>query len=315
MVDLACKKKFNIDLNRQAKVLVTGVHSFLGNSFIEYAKEHYPNIETHTISLRDDSWRETSFSEYDSILHVAGMAHADTGRVDEETQKKYYEINTKLTVETAQKAKSDGVRQFVYLSSMIVYGDSAPMGVKKFIDENTDAAPAGFYGDSKWQGDKGVRELSTDDFRVAVVRPPMIYGRGCKGNYPRLSGLAKKLPFFPNVDNQRSMLYIDNLCEFLCKLILSGEDGIYFPQNPEYTNTSEMVKLIGEAHGKTIRQPGFFTPFIKLFGKLPFGIGQIVNKVFGNSVYDMKLSEYDGLSYNKYNLKESILLTETDRVK
>ncbi len=310
MVELACNKKFNIDLKRQVRVLVTGVHSYLGNSFAAYAKEHYPNIETHTISLRDERWKEASFAEYDSILHVAGMAHADTGMVDEATQKDYYDINTKLTVDTAGKAKSDGTKQFVFLSSIIVYGDSAPMGVKKLIDENTDADPAGFYGDSKWQGDVGVRELSCDGFKVAVVRPPMVYGKGCKGNYIRLSGLAKSLTFFPYVDNERSMLYIDNFCEFLCKLILSGEDGIYFPQNPEYTNTSDMVKLIGEAHGKKIKEPTFFAPFIKLFGKLPNGLGKTINKVFGNSVYDMKLSVYDGLSYNIYGLRESIFLTE-----
>ena len=201
------------------KVLITGSNSFIGTSFEQYASEYYPSDFTiDTIDMIDGTWREADFSQYDVVFHVAGIAHSDTGKATEETKARYYSINTDLAIETAKKAKKDGVRQFVFMSSAIIYGDSAPYGKEKRITKETEPEPANFYGDSKWQADKGVREQADDAFTVTVLRPPMIYGKGSKGNYPILAKMAKTLPLFPNVKNERSMLYIENLCEFLCKL-------------------------------------------------------------------------------------------------
>ena len=142
------------------------------------------------------------------------------------------------------------------MSSMIVYGESAPYGKKKIIDENTIPTPANFYGDSKLQADVAIRELADDNFKVIVLRPPMIYGKGSKGNYPVLAKLAKKLPVFPDVDNERSMLYIENLCEFLCQVMLVRKIRrnviVLIPQNAEWTNTSVMVRQIANISGKKI---------------------------------------------------------------
>lgn len=129
------------------------------------------------------------------------------------------QINGRDELEIPVKAKLDG--EYVSkMGLMIVYGDSAPYGKKKVIDEHTVPVPANFYGDSKLQADVAVRELADDKFKVIVLRPPMIYGKGSKGNYPVLAKLAKKLPVFPDVDNERSMLYVGNLCEFLCLIML-----------------------------------------------------------------------------------------------
>ena len=134
----------------------------------------------------------------------------------------------------------------------ILFGDSAPIGKVKRIIRDTESQPANFHGDSKWQADKGVRELEDENFTVTVLRPPMIYGKGSKGNYPTLAKLAKKLPLFPDVRNERSMLYIDNLCEFLAQIMLRCEGGIFWPQNAEYGRTSEIVKQIADASGHKI---------------------------------------------------------------
>jgi UDP-glucose 4-epimerase len=178
------------------------------------------------------------------------------------------------------------------------------------ITKDTVPAPANFYGDSKWQADKGVRALADENFHVTVLRPPMIYGRGSKGNYPMLAKLAKKLPVFPKVENERSMLHIDNLCEFLCQIMLSGKGGIFFPQNAEYTNTSKMVKEIAEVSGRKISESTVFTPAVYLGSKMPGKIGGLVNKAFGNLTYDQKLSDYPGMDYRVVSLKESIVRTE-----
>ena len=200
-------------------VLITGANSYIGVSFEKYAAEHYSDqLSISAIDMLDGVWREKDFSIFDIVYHVAGIAHADVGNVSDELKAKYYSVNTDLAIETAKKAKAEGVKQFVFMSSAIVYGDSAPYGKIKRITKNTEPSPANFYGDSKWQADKGVRELAESSFMVSVLRPPMIYGKGSKGNYSTLAKMAKKLPIFPDIQNERSMLYIENLCEFLCQI-------------------------------------------------------------------------------------------------
>lgn len=310
--DYGCFKHFDIDKKLKKSVLITGVGSYIGESFKSYCETHYPNISINAIDMIDESWREADFGIYDTVFHVAGIAHADVGKVSEAEQREYYKINTDLAIETARKAKASGVKQFIFMSSMIVYGESAPYGTDLVIDENTIPSPANFYGDSKWQADKGVRELSTATFHVAVLRVPMVYGCGSKGNYPALAKLAKKLFVFPDVDNSRSMLYIGNLCEFVALLTLSGEGGIYFPQNNSYTRTSTMVEAISAVGGKKIKKLRVLNVALAIAQKIPGKVGCLVNKAFGNQVYDQMLSGYEGLDYQIYSLEESIVLTEAE---
>ena len=286
------------------KVLITGANSYIGCSFEAYVREYYPkDLSVDTVDMIDGTWREKDFSEYDAIFHVAGLAHADVGNVSEEVKQKYYKINTDLTIETAKKAKAEGVKQFVFMSSMIVYGG------KEHITKDTEPQPANFYGDSKWQADKGVRELQSNNFCVTVLRPPMIYGKGSKGNYPTLAKLAKKLPVFPKVNNKRSMLYIENLCEFLCLIMKEPKAGVFFPQNKELVNTSDMVKQIAAASGHKIWVTSLLTPFVAIGMKMPGKIGGLCQKAFGSSYYELEMSEC-GLEYSVISLKDSIRKTE-----
>ncbi|MBQ5851950.1 MAG: sugar transferase, partial [Lachnospiraceae bacterium] len=300
-----------VDFFAHKKVLITGANSYIGEYFEKYAKEKYnANFEIDTVDMIDGSWRKKDFSGYDTVFHVAGIAHADVGNVSEEVKQKYYAVNTELAIETAKKAKEDGVKQFVFMSSMIVYGDSAPYGKQKMITAETKPEPSNFYGDSKWQADKGVRALADEDFNVLVLRPPMIYGKGSKGNYPTLAKLAKKLPVFPDVENQRSMLYVENLCEFLCQVMLVGKGGIFFPQNEEYTKTADIVAEISKVVGKKVIIVKILNPLVWLGAKMPGKVGGLVNKAFGNSCYLYSISCYEGIDYKKSDLKHSILRTE-----
>ena len=269
------------------KVLITGANSYIGMSFDKYVSEHYNSqLSVETIDMIDGSWRQKDFSLYDIVYHVAGIAHADVGNVSDDVKAKYYAVNTDLAIETCKKAKSEGVKQFVFMSSAIVYGDSAPYGTQKRITKDTEPTPSNFYGDSKWQADKGVRELADDSFIVTVLRPPMIYGKGSKGNYPTLAKMAKKLIIFPNVQNERSMLYIENLCEFLCQVMIRGEAGLFWPQNSRAWNW--VVGLAKVIPGK------------------PRGLA---NKAFGNLSYEQSMSKY-GFDYIVADLKTSIERTE-----
>lgn len=303
-----------VDTETEKKVLISGASSYIGETFRTYAEEHYPALKVDAVDMLDPAWREKDFSEYDTVYHVAGIAHADVGNVDEATKAKYYAVNTDLAVEVCKKAKSEGVKKFVFMSSMIVYGDSAPYGKSKVVDEHTVPVAANFYGDSKLQADVAVRSLADDNFKVIVLRPPMIYGKNSKGNYPTLAKLAKKLPVFPDVNNERSMLHIDNLCEFLCQIMLVKEVKenaiVLIPQNAEWTKTTDMVKEIAAVSGKKIVTMGIMKPAVSLGGKMPGKIGGLVNKAFGNSAYAQSVSEYEGISYRVVNLKNSIKRTE-----
>ncbi len=287
------------------RVLVTGVNSYIGNAFRSYMEQYPEEAVVDGISVRNDAWKTLDFSGYDCIFDVAGIAHADTGHVSEEVKKRYYAVNCDLTVALAQKAKEEGVRQFIFMSSAIVYGDSAPIGFQRMITRDTPPAPADFYGDSKLQAEKGILPLVDDHFKIAVLRPPMIYGKGSKGNYPVLSKMAQKLPAFPKVGNCRSMLYIGNLVEFVRLVIKNEESGFFFPQNGQYSNTSQLVQMIAEAHGKHIILVGGCTVPLRLLSQAT----GLVNKAFGSLAYDMPMSEYKE-NYRRFSLEESIRLTE-----
>lgn len=292
------------------KVLITGANSYIGTYFNNYVTNKYSDqLLIDTIDMIDGSWRQRDFSEYDIVYHVAGLAHADVGNVSEEIKKKYYAVNTDLAIETCRKAKTDGVKQFVFMSSAIIYGDSAPFGEKKIITKDTEPSPANFYGDSKWQADKGVRELADEHFIVTVLRPPMIYGKNSKGNYPTLTKMAKLLPVFPDVQNERSMLYIENLCEFLAQIMIRGDGGIFWPQNAEYSRTSELVKDIAEITGHKILVSKVFNWVVVIASKCPGKISGLTNKAFGNLSYDHNLSSYS-FKYQIFSLSESIHRTE-----
>ncbi len=310
-----------VEVNKEAekRVLITGVGSYVGESFIRYAAENYGSLKTDAIDTIDGTWKEKDFSYYDIVYHVAGIAHVDVGNADGAVKEKYYAVNTDLAIEVCKKAKDEGVKEFIFMSSMIVYGDSAPYGKKKIINENTVPKTANFYGDSKLQADVAVRSLADDNFKVIVLRPPMIYGKGSKGNYPTLAKLAKKLSFFPNVENQRSMLHIDNLCEFLCQIMLVKEVKenaiVLIPQNAEWTKTSLMVKEIAEVRCKEIVLVGGITKLALSIGcKVPGKIGRLINKAFGNFACDHDISTYENLNYQKLSLIESIKKTEGGRL-
>ncbi|MDR7238759.1 NAD-dependent epimerase/dehydratase family protein [Neobacillus drentensis] len=279
------------------RILITAKNSYIGHAFVEWTSDRYI-IEK--ISCRTDAWKKLDFAAYDVIFHVAGIAHVST---DPNMEAEYYKVNRDLTIDLATKAKADGVKQFIFTSSIIVYGDSS--SDKRVIDLDTIPTPSNFYGDSKLKAEEGIRPLESENFKVVILRPPMIYGKGSKGNYPKLAKAARKLPLFPNIENQRSMLHIDNLCEFIRLMIENEESGLFFPQNREYVKTSEMVTLIAELYGKRVRLTRIFNPIISSIG-LKVGI---VNKVFGNLVYDQNISEYKE-NYRVRDLKESIRLTE-----
>lgn len=296
------------------RILITGINSYIGNGTDKYLQEYNAlqgkeMYQIHKISQRDSSWENHDFSAYDTVLNVTGKAHADIGKLSLKEQQEYYEINCELAVKTAVKAKEAGVGQYIYMSSIIVYGDSGMVGKQKLITQDSLPAPANFYGDSKWRAEQRLQTLADENFRVAIVRPPFIYGSGCKGNYQTLAKIAERFPIFPTIRNTRSMLYIENLSEFIRLLIETGDGGIWFPQNAEYGNTSEMVLAIASAKGRKMIPMGILNPMVWILARFPGKIGRLTNKAFGDLAYDQSLSNKIP-GYCKYPFEETIERTE-----
>lgn len=284
-------------------VLITGAHSYVGTHVESFLAKWPERYSVDTLDMVGDSWRAFDFSGYDVVYHVAGIAHADIGTVSEGQKQLYYDVNTTLAVETAERAKASGVGQFILMSSMIIYGNA------ERIDATTEPNPSNFYGDSKWQADKAIRSLGDDRFKVVVLRPPMIYGRGSKGNYPVLSQIARNVPIFPRSINRRSILYIDNLCNFVKLMIDNEESGIFFPQNSELVSTSQIVRSIAAAHGRRIAISNALAPVTFLGKMAPGKAGNLSRKAFGTSMYSLEMSRYKE-PYVLYGFEESIRRTE-----
>ena len=256
------------------RILITGANSYIGTSFEYYIKENYPNdYIVDTVNMLDGSWREKSFAGYDSVFHVAGIAH------QKETKKNmhlYYEVNRDLAVETAQKAKTEGVKQFIFLSSMSVYG--MDIGV---ITKETKPNPKSNYGKSKWQAEQELAPLASEEFKMCILRPPMVYGEGCKGNYQTLVKIAKIFSVLPCYKNQRSMIGIEQLSKYVKQYIDGNATGLYFPQDDAYGCTCEMIAKIRKGLGKRYITVKALNPFIKLSVKFTIK----GRKAFGNLIY------------------------------
>lgn len=287
------------------RVLITGAGSYIGTQVEAYLAQWPERYQVESISVRGDAWKKRNFAPFDAVFHVAALVH-DAKAKDEEAQwPKYKAVNTNLTLEIARKAKAEGVKQFLFMSTAGVYGIDGKVGKPVVITADTPLTPKDNYGRSKLEAEMGLRKLEDGSFKLVILRPPMIYGKGCKGNYVILAKLAKKMPVFPKVENQRSMIYMENFAEFVRLMVENEESGIFCPQNRGYTNTSQMVKAIAGAHGKKMPLIPGFSWAICLMGR----VTALAEKAFGNWCYDWSLSDYSN-DYQVRTLEESIVQTE-----
>lgn len=279
------------------RILITGANSFVGTNVETWLNQSPEEFLVNTVDTMGDEWRKADFREYDTVFHVAGIAHVDPKPF---MAPLYYKVNRDLTIEVAKEAKEKGVKQFIYMSSKIVYHASKSLKGDVTTLE-TQPNPNDFYGDSKLQAEKGLHELECDTFKVAIIRPPMIYGANSKGNFLRLGWLATKTPIFPAWHNKRSMLYIDNLAEFVKQLIVRELSGTFYPQNKELADTVEIVRYFAQKNHKRIWISRIFNPFVWLgsFFLKP------IPKMFSDSYYVLDMSKY-GFDYQLVSFEDSL---------
>lgn len=279
------------------KIIITGENGYIGNKIEDYLHGSHQGLDIQRISVRNFTGDDCSFEDVESIIHTAALVHKKESNY---TEKDYFDVNCSLTIELAQKAKAAGVKHFIFFSTMAVYSGTTE------IMESTPLNPASMYGKSKLAAEKELMKMSDVHFIVSIVRPPMVYGPSCPGNYALLSKLAKKTPVFPFVQNERSMIFIGNLTEFVRQLIGNQDGGIFHPQDRDCIRTSDMVNEIASVHGRRIIMS-------KLSGSLlmkMFGKKSIVSKVFGDLTYSKQLSTYGDNSYQVISLREAIKISE-----
>ncbi|PNY18949.1 NAD-dependent epimerase/dehydratase family protein [Streptococcus parauberis] len=278
------------------KILITGANSYIGQSLENWLEKSQGDYQVDTLDMINPAWKEYDFSPYDSIFHVAAIVHKNEKNLNQDL---YDKVNRDLPIELATLAKKAGVAQFIFLSSMSVYGNN-----EEVITKSTKENPSTYYGKSKLAAENGLKKLADDSFNLLILRPPMVYGPNATGNYTRLSKLSKLTVAFPKINNNRSMIFIDNLMEFIKQAIDRELSGLSFPQNKEYVITSTLVKTIRQANGKKTLLTSIFNPILNQLT----GIGQF-NKLFGNLVYDQGLSQ-EAFGYNVVNFEESIRKSE-----
>jgi len=281
---------------KKYNVLIVGANSDVGTHVHQWLDRYPEQFHVDEVSSFDNEWKKADFSKYDSVYHVAGIAHV---HVKKSMEPLFYSVNRDLTIEVAKWAKEHGVKQFIFMSSMIVYQESKSLK-KMVITSDTVPTPNGFYGDSKLQAEIGLKELECDSFKVVILRPPMIYGTGIKGNFIRLKKLAEKTPIFPAYHNQRSMLYIDNLSECVRLLILSEAQGVFYPQNRELADTVEIIISFATLSNHRVHVWKCLNPFVRIGA---FFIGAF-SKMFSTYYYDPQMSSM-GFKYQIVSQKES----------
>lgn len=280
------------------RILITGAGSYVGESVRKYMLETSPEaFEIDAVDTINDAWRKADFTRYDVVFHVAGIAHVNASPKMEPL---YYKVNRDLTIEVAKTAKKAGVRQFIFMSSQIVFHESQSLKTE-VLTRDTKENPNGFYGDSKLQAEIGLHKLESDAFKVCVLRPCMIYGPNAKGNFPRLAKLAVKVPVFPCWHNKRSMLYIDNLAEFVKQAVERELCGTFYPQNRELADTVEIIRFFAHEAGRKVWITRLLNPFVWL-GSF---VLQPINKMFATYYYDPSMSKVD-FDYQVVNFEDSL---------
>jgi UDP-glucose 4-epimerase len=280
------------------KILITGKNSYIGNSFLEWVMKHEPQFEVDKISLRNIDLNQISFKGYDVIYHVAGIAHITSNK---KLIPKYFSVNRDLAIAVAKKAKEAGVKQFIFTSSMAIYGDDLPIGFVTPINIDQ-PKPTNAYGESKLEADLAIQDLNNNFFKTLILRIPMVYGKNAKGNFLKLYSIAKKFPLYPKIKNIRSVLNINNLSEFVRLSIIANISGVYYPQDNQYFSTNDFITKVRQRSNKSTHTLLLFNPVVIL---LSFFL-KLINKIYGNKFYELKYSTYKNIIYQVESLDDFI---------
>lgn len=276
-------------------ILLTGARGFVGSYFTEKYKDKY-DIKRF-IFIADDLMA-LDMSGVDVVVHLAALVH-QMGRASAE---EYERVNVTQTLELAKKAKDASVKQFIFMSTVKVYGEETD----DVYTENSECRPEDEYGKSKLKAERELLKLESEDFIVSIVRTPIVYGYGVKANIKNLVHLVKKVPVLPfgKIENRRSMVYVGNLCHLVDVVIEQEKSGVFLASDDEPLSTTRLIELIAKELNKKvylIKIP-FFEALLKLLKPL------FHKRLYGSLEVDNALTKERLNLKNPYSVEKGVRL-------
>lgn len=277
------------------KLLITGSNGFIGTYFINKYQHKY-NIQK--FSFFNDDFKKVNLTDVSVIVYLSALVHQMGGASAQE----YEKVNVTQTLKLAKRAKESGVKHFIFMSTVKVYGEETA----QVYSENTICNPEDEYGKSKLKAEQELLKLEDENFKISIVRTPIVYGYGVKANIKNLVNLTNKIPILPfgAIDNKRSMVYIGNLCYLVDEVIKQKQNGIFLASDNEPSSTTKLIELIAKNFNKKVYlvKIPFFETLLKLlkpsFHKRLYGSLEV-----DNSITKQKLN-----LINPYSVEEGIKL-------
>jgi len=235
-----------------SRILITGANSFVGTNYIKSSIHK----EISEISLFQNNPEQIDFTGYDVVIHLVAIVHQSRRIKDD----KYFKINRDLCLEVAEHARNGGVKQFIFLSTVKVYGEFIPNSGP--WNEDSSCLPEDSYGKSKYEAEVALRKMETTNFIVSIIRTPLVYGVGVKANMLSILRLVDKFPILPlaKVNNKRSFTSAENLVAFIDRIIERRASGIFIAMDEKPLSTTDLVYLISRYLNKRVflfRMPEF----------------------------------------------------------
>lgn len=282
------------------QILIIGKNSYIGDHINEWLSKY--GHEVTQLDVLTDKWKTFDYSPFEAIVHVAGIVHQPKCN-DWELYKR---VNTEMPISIATMAKEQGVKQYVFFSTMGVYGLDKKL-IPNIVDEDTPLLAEDMYGKSKLMAEEGLMKLQDNVFNVVCVRPPSVYGKGCRGGY--ITGFTSVVRIFPVIpqayeDVKQSFVYIDNLTEFIRLAIEYGMHGAFCPQDDKTVSANELLKAIAVGLGKKYRASRVLGMLVRWGHFIP-----LVKKAYGGVEYTMSLSTLDKIKYVIVPFEEGIRRT------
>lgn len=269
------------------QILVTGATGFVGQALLPYLKDKGYFLRTVGRDQVGDFHADTDWSQHlegvDTIIHLAGRAHVMNEGSDDPLAV-YRTVNRDATLGLARQALDHKVRRFVYISSIKVMGESSghPLSSKDPI------APCDPYGQSKAEAEQLLSELA-GEMEIVILRPPLIYGPGVKGNFIALLKLLMKgLPLpLGAISNKRSLIYLGNFVSAI-EHAIGCETGCYLPTDRADLSTPDLFKKLAAALDKSCILLPIPTFILTLLGKVT-GKSSVIQRLTGSLTLDGKM--------------------------
>lgn len=284
------------------KILITGVNGFVGSALCMEAVERgfdvrganrnvcdspigFEKIEVGDINAYTE-WH-SALMNCDVVIHLAARVHVMSETADDSLSK-FRLVNTSGTEHLARCAGTNGVKRLVYVSSIKVNGEET-IGDEKFCEQDQ-ANPQEAYGISKWEAEQALHRVAAETgMEVVIVRPPLVYGPGVKGNFAQmLRVVTRGIPLpLAGIKNKRELIYVGNLVDALitCATHPAAAGNTYLVGDGESVSTPDLLRGLAKASGVSSRMFVWPVGLLKLMGAL-LGKADQVERLVGSLQVD-----------------------------